>query len=190
MDNLFAFLLLVSLVLLVIGLFSPKTSLFWDKKERTRKKSALVYGVLIIFFFILFGSSTDAARQNKSGNTDRTTIALPEEPDLTQTQKDSIKAQEDSIAKMDAIAQKKWYNSKAGKIQIKHPDWSKDDCENIANKRIWIGMSLDMLKYERGTPNRANPSNYGNGNEWQWCWDDYTPSCFYGKDNGIITSYN
>ena len=33
------------------------TSLFWDKKERTRKKSAIVYGGLTVLFFILFGIS-------------------------------------------------------------------------------------------------------------------------------------
>jgi hypothetical protein len=86
--------------------------------------------------------------------------------------------------------QKKYDNSKAGKIQKKHPDWSKEDCERIANKRIWIGMTLDMLKCERGNPNSANPSNYGKGTQWQWVWEDYTPSYFYGGDDQIITAYN
>jgi hypothetical protein len=112
--------------------------------------------------------------------------------------KEISKAKLDSIdkviqaknAKKDSIEQKKWENSKAGKIQKKHSDWSREDCEKIANNQIWIGMSINMLKYERGTPSRANPSNYGKGTEWQWCWDDYTPSCFYGGDDGIITSYN
>jgi hypothetical protein len=47
-----------------------------------------------------------------------------------------------------------------------------------------------MLKYIRGLPNSANPSNYGMGTEWQWCWNNYTPSCFYGDEDGIIDSYN
>lgn len=55
MDNLFLLLLLASLVLFVIGLFRPTTSLFWDKKARTKKKSAILYGVMIIVCFILFG---------------------------------------------------------------------------------------------------------------------------------------
>ena len=104
---------------------------------------------------------------------------------------DSInKIRQDSIAKVNAADEKKWESSKAGKIQKKHPDWSNEDCDRIANNKIWLGMSLDMLKCERGNPNSANPSNYGNGTEWQWCWDNYTPSCFYGGDDGIITSYN
>ncbi|MBS7230766.1 hypothetical protein KHA90_07000 [Flavobacterium psychroterrae] len=83
-----------------------------------------------------------------------------------------------------------WKKTKAGKLQIKHPIWSKEDCEKIVNNKIWIGMSIDMLQYMNGKPNSANPSNYGNGTEWQWCWDDISPSCFYGGDDGIITSYN
>jgi hypothetical protein len=84
---------------------------------------------------------------------------------------------------------KVWENSKYGKLQKKHPEWSDEECINVIDNKIWIGMSLEMLKYQRGNPNRANPSNYGNGVKWQWCWDDYTPSCFYGQD-GIITAYN
>lgn len=84
---------------------------------------------------------------------------------------------------------KSWELSKYGKLQKIHPDWTKDECLKVIDKKIWIGMSLEMLKYQRGIPNRANPSNYGNGTNWQWCWDDYKPSCFYGKD-GIITAYN
>jgi hypothetical protein len=95
-----------------------------------------------------------------------------------------------SIAKAEALAQKEWDRSKAGKIQKKHPDWSNDDCVRVANKKIWIGMTLDMAKCERGNPNSANPSNYGNGTQWQWGWEDYTPSYLYGGDDQIITAYN
>jgi len=105
--------------------------------------------------------------------------------------KDSIlQVKQDSIVKATEIAEKKWESTKAGQIHKKHPNWSKEECELLAARKIWIGMNLDMLKYLRGNPNHANPSNYGNGTEWQWCWDDYSPSCFYGKDDGIITAYN
>ncbi len=104
---------------------------------------------------------------------------------------DSIKKVNDSLTVIKLeVEQKKWEKSKAAKIQKKHPEWTKEDCQRIADNKIWIGMSLDMLKYQRGTPNHANPSNYGEGTNWQWCWDDYTPSCFYGGGDGIITSYN
>ena len=90
----------------------------------------------------------------------------------------------------EAVKKRNWKNSKYGKLQKKHPSWTDEDCIKVLDKKIWIGMSIQMLKYQRGNPDSANPSNYGSGNQWQWCWDDYSPSCFYGKEDGIITSYN
>ena len=75
MDNLFALLILISLVLLVIGLIKPTSSLFWYKKERTRKKSALVYGGLTILFFILFGVATDRKKVDALSNKEQQTTA-------------------------------------------------------------------------------------------------------------------
>jgi hypothetical protein len=109
-------------------------------------------------------------------------------------------AKEDSINKIEIekrrqeelLEESKFLKTKAGRIYKKHPEWSKEDCKSLADNRIWIGMSIDMLKYNRGLPNSANPSNYGNGvTQWQWCWTDYTPSCFYDDDgDGLIDSYN
>jgi hypothetical protein len=82
-------------------------------------------------------------------------------------------------------------NPKAGRLKEKFPEWSKEDCENVARNRIWIGMSLDMLKAERGLPVHVNVSDYGNGKQYQWCWEgDYTTHCFYGGEDGIVTAYN
>lgn len=82
MDSLFLLLLLVSLVLLVIGIFSPKTSLFWEKKTQTKKKSAITYGFLAIVFFILFGISSDSnrdltTRKNPSSTNKSTNNEIP-----------------------------------------------------------------------------------------------------------------
>jgi len=88
------------------------------------------------------------------------------------------------------IKEEKFKNSKAGKIQKKHPEWSQEDCERVANNQIWIGMHYDMLVYQRGKPNHVNTSNYGNGPQYQACWGDYEPGCFYFDESRIITSYN
>lgn len=84
----------------------------------------------------------------------------------------------------------KWEQSPEGKLCKKYPNWTKEECIAIANKKIWIGMSYEMLIELRGKPNSANPSDYGYGREWQWCWYNHTPSCFYGDDDGIVDSYN
>lgn len=87
MENLFALLVLASLVLLIIGLFKPTTSLFWDKKERTRKKSSLVYGGLTILFFILFGVTSDRKKADTASNkvVQKTSSSSTQKEDLDNT---------------------------------------------------------------------------------------------------------
>lgn len=87
--------------------------------------------------------------------------------------------------------QVKVFGKKAGKIKSRHPEWSWEDCRNVAESKIWIGMEVDMLIYMNGRDFSRNVSNYGNGNSYQYCWMDSTPSCFYDKDgDGKIDSYN
>jgi len=84
-----------------------------------------------------------------------------------------------------------WKASPAGKICTNHPEWTETDCVGLANNKIWIGMTYDMLVYLLGYPDSTNPSNYGSGTQYQYCWHDNSPSCFYdNNDDGIIDSYN
>jgi len=94
---------------------------------------------------------------------------------------------QDSVAR---IEEKAWKGTKASKIWAKHSNWSKDACKRIAKNEYWIGMDINMLIYERGNPDDVNTSNYGSGNEYQYCWHNEEPSCFYSKEDGIITAYN
>lgn len=88
-------------------------------------------------------------------------------------------------------AEAAWKKTKAGQICIKHPEWSRDDCESLADNKIWVGMTYDMLVYLRGRPNSINPSNYGGKTQYQYCWYERTPSCFYDNDDdNIIDSFN
>ena len=93
-------------------------------------------------------------------------------------------------AKNEKEEEAKWFKSKAGKIQKKHPEWTKEDCERLANKEIWVGMEYDMVVYLRGKPDKVNTSDYGKGKQYQCCWNDYNPSYFYCGEDGIITAYN
>jgi hypothetical protein len=94
-------------------------------------------------------------------------------------------------AKIQAEEQATFDKTPAGKICKQNPGWSRDDCQKIVDKKIWIGMTYDMLVAVIGRkPNSANPSNYGSGTQWQWCWYDMQPSCFYGSDDRVIDAYN
>ena len=134
-------------------------------------------------------------RVTNGGNEIDTTLSVKriftdqEKAQAIKEAQDQAKAQADAAAKIKAD-QQAYDNSPAGKICKTHPDWSKNDCDEIANNRFRIGMSYDMAVYERGVPDHENVSNYGSGNQYQWCWDNYTPSCLYGGSDKIITSYN
>jgi len=101
-----------------------------------------------------------------------------------------LKEEQESLAKEKAELEA-YYKTPAGKICKKHTTWTRDACEKIANKEIWIGMRYEMINEMWGLPNHANESNYGTGTEWQLCWDNHTPSCFYDKDNdSLVDMYN
>lgn len=81
MENVFALLFLASLILLVVGIFSPSKSLFWYKKERTRKKSASIYGIAIIAFAILGAATSDKkAKANTQSSSDKTEMSNTSSP--------------------------------------------------------------------------------------------------------------
>jgi len=117
------------------------------------------------------------------------TFTEDEKKQRAQKEADAKKAEAEKVAKAKA-EQAKYDSSPAGKLCKAHPEWSKDDCQSVADHMVWIGMTYDMLIAERGKPNTINPSNYGGGIQYQWCWDGRTPYCFYGGADGIITSYN
>ncbi len=93
MDNLFALLVLTSFILLVIGIFKPKTSLFWDKNAATRNKSALIYGGLTVLFFTLFGITTDRKPKEKVEilSTEKQTTSNTNEQTKTETPVPTVK---------------------------------------------------------------------------------------------------
>ena len=115
-------------------------------------------------------------------------------PEVGQKKLDSMKlAYQIRVAEAkynDSVETAMFLKTKAGKIWKKHPDWTREECIEVSHNNIWIGMSYFHLIYMRGKPDNVNISNYGNGNQYQWCWYDYTPSYFYGGDDGIITSWN
>ena len=145
------------------------------------------YLTSFVFFFFSCTSPEEYAkeqhRQDSLWEIQKTKMFA--ESNARQKAQDSIFKAHDSL-----YFEKFKTNKKAYAIYLKHPDWGTSACEKLAQRLIWIGMSLDMVKYLRGLPDHVNVSNYGNGKEYQWCWTGYTPSCFYGKADCIITAYN
>ncbi|CAH0282107.1 hypothetical protein MP478_11550 [Chryseobacterium sp. WG14] len=155
--------------------------------SHTPKKQNNGCGIVLLFIgilFIIFLIKTCSETKDHSNSTSETVSQFSKE--------DSIKnkAKIDSIDQQQKIENEKFLKTKAGKIHKKHPEWSREDCIKISEHKIWIGMHYDMLVYIRGRPNNINTSNYGDGPNYQACWHDYDPSCFYFAESQIITSYN
>lgn len=105
---------------------------------------------------------------------------------------ENIISNQETRPTMSAAELAKWKGTPAGKLCAKHSSWTKEDCDKLIADKIWIGMTYDMLIYSHGgKPNTTNPSNYGGGIKYQYCWSDYTPSCYYdNNDDGVIDAYN
>ncbi len=58
METLFCILLLISLICLIIGLIRPQLVLRFLKGNKTRKEIVLIFGILSLLFFVLFGLIT------------------------------------------------------------------------------------------------------------------------------------
>lgn len=105
--------------------------------------------------------------------------------------KRKLEAERASKAEKEYVQQqRKRYGEKVYKVWKKHPEWSWEVCDDVAHRRYWIGMSYEMLLESRGKPNHVNTSNYGTGESYQVCWDDWNPSCFYFGEDHIVKSYN
>ena len=96
MGTLFSLLTVVSIFLLIIGIFSPKTSLFWYKQERTRMKSTLIYGISMIVFVALFGKTSDNKNTNANSKGETQTEVTQEQINTKEHKQVSESEQETS----------------------------------------------------------------------------------------------
>lgn len=80
MQIILTLLILLSLGLFILGLFSPTLSLFWFQGERTRKKSNIIYLLLFLFLAFLFGKIIQSEIKN-----------LPPTQNVTQSKKPNDK---------------------------------------------------------------------------------------------------
>lgn len=86
MASFLAILSLVVIVLFVIGIFSPKVSLFWlkDKAKQTRLRSIAIYFVSFFVLMILIGIFADTPKQEKISNTSDATESVQSTASKTQ----------------------------------------------------------------------------------------------------------
>lgn len=123
---------------------------------------------------------------------DKTSEDVAREEAAANAKAEQAKKAQEEVAKQKAEAdanRRAFLNTPRGR-KCGDNGWSEYECDRVMNNEVWIGMSISMLHAERGLPNSVNPSDFGNGKHYQWCWTYKTPRCFYGGEDGIVTSYN
>ncbi len=148
MENLFALLILASLVLLVIGFFSPKTSLFWDKKNQpTKKRSGMIYGISLVASFILFGVFSDSKKSTSSSsssadNSTATEKIVENKPAITQQQLDSIENEKNQSA----IKEREDQTIKAPNLTASYEENEVKADENFKGKTFFVEGTVRDIK--------------------------------------------
>lgn len=80
MDNLFLPLFLASFVCLIVGLVKPTVFSRFIKGEITRKKIGLIFGIVTVVFFVLFGAKTNTGSEKKTSQNSSTTQTESKQP--------------------------------------------------------------------------------------------------------------
>jgi hypothetical protein len=148
MENLLALLLIANLVFLIIGFFSPKTSLFWDKKnEPTRKRSGLIYGSGLLVSSLLLGFVSESKQltssvSNESNNSRAANVEVSV-PALTQQQLDSVEKENANIV----YQERKENTITAPKLTASYEENEVKADENFKGKTFFVeGTILEIKK--------------------------------------------
>ena len=170
METLFALIFFFSLILFIVGFESPKTSLFWDKKnELTKKRSATIYGITLFASLVLFGITSDTTKNgSKSSETANSSSAKNEN---TESEKTEIVAEEEKVKEIgigDAL-QTDYFAITVNKISLKD--------------RVNTGNQFSDLKPEEGTTYLIINATFKNtDNESRMLMDGSVWINYNGKD--------
>lgn len=133
--------------------------------------TALMLGVVIILIFSVrnFEQKQMAPEQVKAE-------AKVREKEIASQAEEAKKAAADLAA---------WQATPSGKICIQHPEWSKDACDTIADKKVKIGMNTEQAAAGWGKPNDINRTTNSYGVREQWV---YSSGSYLYFDDGVLTS--
>jgi hypothetical protein len=103
MATLFSLIAFLALIFLIIGFFSPKSSLFWDKKSPSKKKSAIIYGAILILSFVVVGVFADPKEMTSKTKAESSVLSsenkteVDKTDDVVQTKKEDAEPQYNKI---------------------------------------------------------------------------------------------
>jgi hypothetical protein len=145
---------------LIIGFISPRISLFWYKKERTRIKSSIIYSISLITSFILFGISTNNTKGTNTASIEKSSDSKTQTEQSTEESKGTLVGQ---------VLQTKYFDIKVNKVNI-------DDEVNTGNQ-------FADLKHEEGNMYLIINASFKNtDNESRMLMDGSVWINYNGKD--------
>ena len=145
MNGIFALIFVFSLALLLIGIVSPKTSLFWDNEQRTKRKSAKIYGILTILSLIFFNATNHETKTTNNDKTDQQTVAATtteSEPQLTQAQQDSIA----KVEKEQELVEIKQNDISAPQLTAAYEENEVNADQNFKGKTFYVTGRITEIK--------------------------------------------
>jgi hypothetical protein len=153
---------------------------YWSQSQvrsQSFNTSCLVVCILILF---LSASIYTYVKDHPS----KATLERRQRAEQTKKEIDAKIAHQDSL----------FFTSSYGKrvrTLMDKKGWSRETSQNIIDRKIWIGMPIEGVYYQRGKPNDINISNYGKGIQRQYVWYNWNPSCFYDENSdGLVDAYN
>jgi len=95
-----------------------------------------------------------------------------------------------SLDELNILSDKDFMESKAGRIWLKHKDWSKRTCSTIAKKSVHIGMTKEQAKLSWGAPERVHTTSFTIMGKYhsreQWCYG-YSSFLYFNEDDILET---
>lgn len=200
------------IIALLILFFPVGLFLMW----RYSKWSFIVKaGLTILYIFFIFGnyifgsaSTTPSTNQNSSSQTQNSKINEEQKKQQLQNlstsfcserSKPNIRAVNlnDYIAMYEADGETVALNPANGvyptaencqKVaEICLGLWNTEECQDIAERKIWIGMTEDQLILSWGLPDDRNNSTYSFGVHSQWVYGTFGSYVYLeGKDNNSL----
>ena len=76
-------------------------------------------------------------------------------------------------------------SDKAKKIKASHSSWTNVQCNDIAEKRVWVGMTADQALMSWGKPRKVNKTIVSSGTHEQWV---YPGDQYLYFENDTLTS--
>jgi hypothetical protein len=76
---------------------------------------------------------------------------------------------------------------KAYDISVSHPEWTKEVCLDLANRKLWIGMTKEQLILSWGNPKEVDRNVSKSSNTEQWIYGNLGPYVYL--ENGFVNSW-